>query len=81
MKARASDKFLHLYKISIEFADQGYMYDIHDLKVQIHCTSPCAIDSSINLTRPELGKLGDALILIKQRLNTEVQIPADAMED
>src|ERR1039458_6464596 len=44
-------------------------------------TSPCAIESSIPLTKPERAKLGEALILIQQRLNTEVEIPEEAPED
>jgi hypothetical protein len=81
MKIRPSDKRLHISRISIEFADHGDMYDIHDLKLQIHCTNPCAIDSSIPLTKLETAKLGEALILIQQRLNTQVEIPRDALED
>ena len=81
MKTRPSDKWLHLSGISIEFADHGTMYDIRDLKLQIRCTSPCAIDSSIPLTNPEMAKLGEALILIQQRLNRQVEIPGNVMED
>lgn len=81
MTIRPSHKWLHISGISIEFADHGDMYDIHDLKLQIHCTSPCAADSSIPLTTPEMAKLGEALIFIQQRLNTEVGIPGDALED
>jgi hypothetical protein len=33
------------------------------------------------LTKPERAKLGEALILIQQRLNTEVEIPEEAPED
>lgn len=81
MKIRPSDKWLHLSGIRIEFADNGGMYDIHDLQLQIHCTRPCTIESSIPLTEPERAKLGEALILIQQRLNTEVEIPEEALED
>lgn len=81
MKIRPSDKLLHISGISIEFADHGDMYDIRDLKLRVHCTSPCAIDSSIPLTKPAMAKLGEALILIQQRLNAEVEIPGDALED
>ncbi len=81
MKIRISDKRLHVSAIRIEFADHGDMYDIHDLNLQIHCTSPCAIESVIPLTKAEMGKLGEALILIQQRLNTAVDVPDDAMDD
>jgi hypothetical protein len=81
MKIRPCDKWLHISGMTIEFADHGDMYDIHDLKLKVRCTSPCAIDSSVPLTKPEMAKLGEALILIQQRLNTEVEIPGDALED
>lgn len=81
MKIKTSDKRLHIAQISIEFADHGEAYDIRDLKLQIHCTSPCVIESSVPLTKPEAAKLGEALILIQQRLNTEVEIPGEALED
>lgn len=81
MKIKPSDKRLHISGMSIEFADHGDVFDMHDLKLQIHCTSPCAIASSIPLTKPEAAKLGEALILIQQRLNTKVEIPGDALED
>ena len=81
MKIKPSDKRLHISGMNIEFADHGDVYDMHDLKLQIHCTSPCAIESSIPLTKPEAAKLGEVLILIQQRLNTEVEIAGDALED
>jgi hypothetical protein len=81
MKIRPSDKRLHVSGMSIEFADHGHVYDVHDLKLQLHCNSPCTIDSSIPLTEPEMSKLGAVLMLIQQRLNTEVEVPEDALED
>jgi hypothetical protein len=81
MKIRISDKRLHVSRVNIEFADDGDMYDVHNLKLQIHCSSPCTIESSIPLTKPEMEKLGEALILIQQRLNTAVEVPEDALQD
>jgi len=81
MKIMTNDKWLHLSGISVEFADFGDVYDIHDLKLHIHCTSPCTVDSSIPLTKSEMAKLGEALILIQQRLNMEVEMPETALDD
>lgn len=81
MKVRISDKRLHVSAIRIEFADHGEMYDIHDLNLQIHCTSPCVIESAIPLTKTEMGKLGEVLVLIQQRLNAAVDLPDDVLDD
>jgi hypothetical protein len=81
MKIRISDKRLHVSGLNIEFADYCDMYDVHDLKLRIHCKSPCAIESFIPLTKPEMKKLGEALILIQQRLNSEVEVSEDVLQD
>jgi hypothetical protein len=55
LKIRPTEKHLHLSGIAIEFADTGSMYDIHNLNLQVHCTSPYTIDSSIPLTKVEMA--------------------------
>lgn len=81
MKIRMSDKRLRVSGVNIEFADYGDMYDVHELKLRVHCKSPCRLESLIPLTKPEMEKLGEALILIQQRLNTELEVPKDILDD